>query len=132
MLSAQDLAPVYTLREATADDVAYVMATWRDSYLSRYPGRRRNAARLNFQRLVREVLDTDPTVIVLSTGEALHSWACAGGGRLHYAYTPLELRRNGLARECIDAALGGYPPVIPCTFKWPYPSARYEFRKWEK
>lgn len=80
-------------------------------------------------REVDRILDAPGTrVVVLASGQgdsALHGWACATGDVLHYAYVPPELRRAGLARQCITAVLGGYPGHIAITHAWPFESARF-------
>lgn len=46
-------------------------------------------------------------------------WACGvPHGPLHYAYVPFELRRNGIARMAIMAALEEYPSRIEVTHKF--------------
>jgi hypothetical protein len=123
------------LRDAAPEDLNYIMGTWLHSYLSRYPGRARSAARRAFQPLVRDIFLTDPRTVVLASGprgDTLHSWACGTRGRLHYVYTPRELRGEGLAKRCIEAVIAGYPERIECSFRWPWESRRFTFSRFER
>ena len=119
------------LRDARPDEMRYVLATWVNSHLSRYPGRHRWQARKVHRAFLANLLEGQPCKIIVAATEpdCLHGWACAVPGQtLHYCYVPRELREEGLGRRLIQAAFGGYPGIIPCSTRWPFPSKRYEFR----
>src|SRR6185369_12005023 len=83
--------------------------------------------------IVDRVLDAPGTrVMVVASDDAartLHGWAAATRDVLQYAYVPPELRREGLARTCITAALGGYPEHIGITHAWPFASQRFHLQQ---
>jgi len=106
-------------RSMTDTDRRYVVSTWAQS--ARYGG----MAKRDRFRLVDRIIDGGARVVVLANGPTVHAWACGEGDTLHYVYVPPELRRNGVARIAIHAALGSYPARISVTHPWPRPSARF-------
>ena len=104
------------------DDRRFIVPTWVRSLASL----ERRAPQGRDWRAVDRILDTAGTEVqVLVTGNAIHAWAAGTSSLVHYAYVPPELRREGLARRCITALLGGYPERIAITTAWPFASARY-------
>lgn len=124
------------IREARDTDMPWILGTWVGSHKSRLPGRRRHEL-ARFRAHVNAILASRPVLAVMSSGpmlDTLHAWACATPHEmLWYAYVPRELEGNGLARAVIAAAFGnfanagGYADVIPCGYRWPYPSKRFIF-----
>lgn len=110
------------------EDRRFVVPTWVRSLASF----RREQPKGKLWRTVDRILDDPGTrVMVLASDEAartLHAWAAATGDVLQYAYVPPELRRAGLARQCIRAVLGGYPDTIGITHAWPFESARFRWQ----
>ncbi len=120
-------------RNAIEADMPYVLSTWVRSYGSRVPSSRRQEAIVQFRRrYVAPVLAADPHIVVLCSPErpsALHGYAISLAGALVWAYVAKDLRRHGLARQAIAAALRDYPDAIPVNAQWPFPSERFRFQK---
>ncbi len=113
------------------EDRRWVVSTWVRSFADYAPwGPALTRAR--HWCVVDAILDAAPTrVVVLASDEAartLHAWAAASDDALHFAYTPPDLRGHGLARRCIEAALGCYPRVIPTSHPWPFTRGVARFR----
>lgn len=89
--------------------------------------------------IIGHLIKTQPVVALVSKSDEkiCHAWACGSpslDGRppvLHWAYTPKDLRRKGLAAVCIAAALGEYPSVIYTTFRFaPFDgNVRYRYNR---
>lgn len=102
-----------TIRDATADDVGLIFATWMES------ARQLRNARLSifdkfYPDVVRSLLETETAAVMTLEGkDAIHAWACGRAPNLlHFAYVPKNLRGHGLGRAVIDATLGGYPATV--------------------
>jgi hypothetical protein len=112
-------------RAMRPEDRRFIVPTWVRSLATHL----RVAPHGKHWRAVDRVLDaTDTRVIVLASDQAartIHAWAAATGDALQYAYVPPELRREGLARQCITALFGSYPERIAVTHAWPFASERF-------
>lgn len=110
------------------EDRRFIVPTWVRSLaaLRGFPPRDRD------WRTADRILDAgDTRVVVLASDHAastIHAWAAATGDMLQYAYVPPELRREGLARRCITALMGGYAERIAVASAWPFASARFHLQ----
>lgn len=115
------------------EDRRFIVPTWVRSLADARRNEQRHDTLRRYWAIVDRVLDApDTRVVVLASDEAsrtLHGWAAATGTALQYAYVPPELRRNGLARRCITALLGGYPERIAITHAWPFGGSRFQLRQ---
>lgn len=129
-------APPLSTRDWTPDDESFVMSTWTDSYRYGLRDRERGAGMPRFRRFyVEPILRQSPRVVVLcSPGEprALHGHAVATPSGLAWVYVTKDLRGHGYGRQLIDAVLGTYPDEVPVHFRWPWPSTRFVFRKFDR
>lgn len=119
-----------TTRPLTQADRRFVVPTWVKS-VSHGPQQCRRLLRATYGLAVDRILDDPATVGVVLCSEAatsaLHGYAVAAHGVLHYAYMPPELRGQGLARKAIRAVLGDYPARIVTSHPWPWQSARFHW-----
>jgi hypothetical protein len=145
------------IREARADELHFVLATWTNSHAYQLHRYERARAMPSFRRFISDVLETAPRIVVWYTSsepetktrlfgsattehpkrlfsqDTLHGWACAAPGeRLYYAYLPKELRGRGLSRALVREAFGEYPKQIPTAYPWPHAGARFQFTPWKR
>jgi GNAT superfamily N-acetyltransferase len=120
-------------RSATPSDMPYVLATWVRSYGSGIPSARRQQAVADYRRrYVDRIMASDPHIVLLCSPESrntLHGWCCAIAGGVAWVYVAKDLRRLGLARRLITAALREYPETIRVHCAWPWTSDRFRFEK---
>ncbi len=120
-------------RSATPSDMPYVYSTWVRSYASGVSSDRRQQAVVRFRDgYVDLVMNSDPHIVLLCSPESrntLHGYAVAVDGALAWVYVARDLRRLGLARRAITAALRGYPETIRVHCAWPWDSERFVFEK---
>lgn len=114
------------LRRSDDGDRAFIASTWVTSYRGA-AGVSRDVYQSEQPRLVDRLLREHGALIVCSERRpsTIHAWACIDGATLHYAYTARELRRHGLLRALIVAALGEYPARVEVTHRLPFGSARF-------
>lgn len=128
--------PELLTRMAMADDMAFVRATWMQSHVFKARDRTRAHSGWVFQKTyIAPILAERPRIVVLCSPDrpsALHGHAVAIRDALAWVYVPFDLRGHGYGRQVITAALGGYPETIPVHCAWPWPSARFVFRKYER
>lgn len=111
--------PIQIREYDAAGDRAFVASTWVRTCC-------RSRMRSRAAIVVDAILDRPDTVIrvacSLRVPSTILGYAVASDdGTLHYAYVPADLRRKGIARACITAALDGYPERIEATHRWPWP-----------
>lgn len=125
-------APALLTRPANASDMPFVLATWVRSYAF---GKRGGAASTFRHSYVDPIMKSAPSIVVLcSPGNTntLHGYAVATGSGLAWVYVAKDLWRLGYARQLIEAALGGYPEHVTVHHAWPWPTRRFQFRKFER
>jgi len=120
------------LRPMVAGDRAFVLSTWIRSYAERVRGIvRRDVYLAHEPALVERLLASSRALVACSASHeaTIHGWCVVAPSSrvLHYAYTPPELRRLGLARELIRAAFGTYPTRLETSHRWPWASPRFVF-----
>lgn len=130
------MSPVLHTRKAGPDDMGFVFSTWMNSHVFAQPDRERARVRRSFRSTyVDPILREKPSVIVLYSPDAprtLHGHAVMTREALAWIYVAFDLRREGYARQLVTALLGGYPETIQTHTAWPFASARYQFRKYER
>ena len=120
-------------RAMRPEDRRFIVPTWVRSLAASRRGEHRTDTLRRYWAIVDRVLD-DPSTrgVVCASDEAartIHAWAIVTGDVLQYAYVPEDLRRHGLAKRCITAALRGYPERIAITHVWPFASTRFVLRQ---
>lgn len=127
------MRPELRQRNATPEDMPYVLSTWVRSYGSSIPSARRQQAIVEFRRrYVDRVMRKNPHIVLLCSPDShktLHGYAVALDGALVWTYVTKDLRRLGLARDAITAALRGYPDTIRVRCAWPWTSDRFKFER---
>lgn len=110
---------------------SFIISTWVRSYGHVRANISRSQYAALHGRLVEKLLSAARARVVVACSEnapdALHGWACGAAPSLHYVYVPPELRRSGLARALVYAALGTYADTIDVTHRWPFSSKRFHF-----
>ena len=111
------------------EDRRFVVPTWVRSLAMSRRGQCRTDTLRKYWSIVDRVLDDPDTRVMVAASDmaarTIHAWAAATGDVLHYAYVPPELRREGLARRVITAALGLYPDIVSTSHAWPFASSRF-------
>lgn len=110
------------VRPYSSADMPYVRSTWERCYRPRIVS---HVSKRVFQEhhieIIGRLLKGCVTIVACDpkVPESITAWACgAPGSTLHYAYVPLNLRGNGIARELIRHVLGGYPSRINVTHRF--------------
>ncbi len=129
-------APELLTREATADDEGFVFCTWMASHVNRCSSKHRRAMSEEYRNsYVRPILREHPRVVVLcspGSPRTLHGHAVALRRTLAWVYVARDLRELGYARQLIAAILDGeYPERVSVHSRWPFPSQRFEFIKYD-
>lgn len=114
------------LRRADEGDRAFIISTWVTSYRGRADVSR-GVYLAEQPRLAERLLDAHGALVVCSARRptTIHAWACLDGATLHFAYTTAPLRRHGLMRNLVVAALGEYPARVEVTHRLPFISPRF-------
>lgn len=112
-------------------DEAYVLSTWARSHRDHARRTHRTPAKLDEYRagVMLPAVNLAGVTVACSSEHrgTLLGWICATPRVLHYVYVRDALRCQGLAREMIAAAMGGYGERIACASKWPFRSQRFVF-----
>lgn len=121
------------VRPALESDMPYVLSTWVRSYGSGVPNMRRQQAIVAFRkRYVDRIMGMHPRIMVLCSPESrgtLHGYAIEHRGALAWVYVTRELRKMGMAKKAIRAALSDYPEDIRVHCAWPFPTTRFRFER---